>query len=295
MRPTALIPALCCVVALVLSFLCLFAGHKKGFMEDYHYLTLNTSRIGQNLVNSTLDLPDNPFTNLINNVTSSFGNEINDATADLAEALGIEDWYSAHLLDYCYGDYTPAALANATVKQDDIHKNISGCSNRTAAFAFNPTTIIENALNESGVDVSLQDLNWPDDIQRGIDALRILTKTMFILYCIAIGFIGVSLLAALPAVFASGRLAACLNILVATLAFIAIGLASALSTAVIVKGADVINKYGQEVGVEAHKGSKFMAITWAATAAMFVALVLWCVETCIGHRRRRGTYVAKHG
>lgn len=41
MRPTAIIPALCCAVALVLSFLCLFAGHKKDFMEDYHLLTVS--------------------------------------------------------------------------------------------------------------------------------------------------------------------------------------------------------------------------------------------------------------
>jgi hypothetical protein len=40
MRPTALIPALCCIAALVLSFLCLFAGSKKNFMEDYHILTV---------------------------------------------------------------------------------------------------------------------------------------------------------------------------------------------------------------------------------------------------------------
>jgi hypothetical protein len=44
MRPTALIPAVCCTVALILSFLCLFAGHKQSFMEDYHLLTVTTPR-----------------------------------------------------------------------------------------------------------------------------------------------------------------------------------------------------------------------------------------------------------
>jgi hypothetical protein len=200
-----------------------------------------------------------------------------------------------HLLDYCYGDYTPGPVANATVSQSDIHKNISGCSNRTAMFTFNPTAILEQALNDSGVDVTLGDLNWPDDIQRGIDGLRVLTKTMFVLYCIAIGLIFLALLAALPALFAVGRLAACLNVMLASLAFLAIGLASALVTAVIVKGADVINKYGREIGVEAHKGGKFMALTWAATGVMFVALIAWCFETCIGHRRRKDTYTPKHG
>jgi hypothetical protein len=40
MRLTALIPMVCCAAALILSFLCLFAGHKEAFMEDYHLMTV---------------------------------------------------------------------------------------------------------------------------------------------------------------------------------------------------------------------------------------------------------------
>jgi hypothetical protein len=40
MRLTALFPLACAVVALVLSMLCLFAGHKPGFMEDYAIVTV---------------------------------------------------------------------------------------------------------------------------------------------------------------------------------------------------------------------------------------------------------------
>jgi hypothetical protein len=35
MRFPVLIPVLCYIVATVLAFLCLFAGHEEGFMEDY--------------------------------------------------------------------------------------------------------------------------------------------------------------------------------------------------------------------------------------------------------------------
>jgi general stress protein CsbA len=35
MRLPVIFPLLCYVVALVLAFLLLFAGHKQGFMEDY--------------------------------------------------------------------------------------------------------------------------------------------------------------------------------------------------------------------------------------------------------------------
>lgn len=205
-----------------------------------------------------------------------------------------QDFYSAHLLDYCYGQYTPSETPNATLSLSDISKNVTGCSNRTAMFWFNPTAILEDALNSSGVDVTLSDLEWPEDIQRGLDALRIVSVTAFVLYCIAIGLIFLSFVAALLAVFMSGRLSACVNLLLGILAFLAIGLASALVTAVIEKGGDVINEHGNKIGVSAVKGKKFLVITWVSAGLAFVAMVMWIGELCVG-RRRKGTYVAKHG
>jgi hypothetical protein len=39
----------------------------------------------------------------------------------------------------------------------------------------------------------------------------------------------------------------------------------------------VINKYGGDIGVSADRGNKFLALTWAATAAMFIAVIVWIV------------------
>lgn len=294
MRPTALIPALCCTAALILSFLCLFAGHKKSFMEDYHLITLNTSAIGETLLNGNSQ-SSNPITNLLNDIPDEISSGINDRIGEVAERLGIEDFYSAHMLNYCYGQYTPAEAANATVRESDIHKNVTGCSKSQAMYKFDPTRIIEDALNKTtGTEVTLDDLNWPQDIQNGIRALNALMAAMFVLYVIAICLIFVALLAALFAVITSGRLSACLNFVIATLAFLAIGLASALVTAVMVKGTSIINKYGNDVGVVAVYGGKFLALTWAATALMLVALLAWIVEFCIGRRAKKQSY-SKHG
>lgn len=46
MRFAALVPVLLCSAALVLSFLCLFAGSKKGFMEDYALVTVSLPPAG---------------------------------------------------------------------------------------------------------------------------------------------------------------------------------------------------------------------------------------------------------
>ena len=294
MRLTALLPVLCCTAALILSFLCLFAGSKKDFLEDYHILTLNTSRIGESVVD-TLSTSSGPLSTVFNLIPDSLQDDVSEVAGAVTEELGIEDFYSAHLLDYCFGQYTPAEAPNATVSLSDIDKNVTGCSNRTAMFWFNPEEILEQALNRTGLGVTLDDIKWPDDIQRGLDALRVVGITSFVLYCISIALIFLALIAAVPAIFASGRLAACLNLMVSILAFLAIGLASALVTAVAVKGSSIINQYGNDVGVEAKRGNKFLALTWACTALVFVALVAWCVEICCGHRKKRGSYVAKHG
>jgi hypothetical protein len=41
MRLSALIPAVLSAAALILAFLCLFAGSKQGFMEDYAIVTVS--------------------------------------------------------------------------------------------------------------------------------------------------------------------------------------------------------------------------------------------------------------
>jgi hypothetical protein len=122
-------------------------------------------------------------------------------------------------------------------------------------------------------------------------------NAMFILYVLAIAFIFLALLGAVAALFmAGGRLSACVNFLLAVLALLAVGIASALVTAVIIKAVGIINEHGEGVGIEANKGGKFLALTWAATGLMFLVVCAWVVEFCMGRRRRqREVRYAKHG
>lgn len=265
-------------------------------MEDYHLVTLNTSMIGETLLNDTRSTDtSNPLTNLLNEIPNVISSTINDAIGEVTAKLGIEDFYSAHMLNYCEGQYTPAETANATVKQSDIHKNVTECSANKAMYKFDPTAIIQEALNKTGLDVTLDDIDWPSDISKGIKTLNALMAAMFVLYCIAIALIFVALLAAVAAVLMSGRLSACVNFLLATLAFLAIGLASALVTAVVVKAAHIVNDKGKDIGLVASWGGKFLALTWAATALMLIVVLMWVGEFCVGRRHNKQPSYAKHG
>ncbi|KAH7124083.1 actin cortical patch SUR7/pH-response regulator pali [Dendryphion nanum] len=296
MRLLALLPLLTSTAALILTFLCLFAGSKPTLLQDYHLLTLNTSRLGYNLLNTTASTnTSNPFRNLWNDFRNNVNEEVNERIGDTAERLGIDDFYSLHMMNFCWGNYTPAPVGNATLKQSDIDKEVEKCSNRTAMFTWNPTATLEQKLNDTGLGITLEDLKWPDEIDTGITALQTLQKATFILYCLAIALIFVSLVAGLVAFFMSGRLSACVNVLLAVMAFVALGIASALVTAVIVRAAKEINKFTDDIGIEAHRGGKFLALTWAATGLVFVGMVVWCVEGCMGRRKREPKYVPKHG
>lgn len=124
-------------------------------------------------------------------------------------------------MTYCEGYYTPGPTANATLDKSDISKNVTKCSNRTAMYNFDPQAILQRELDESGTGIDLSDLDWPEDIQDGIDALRVSAKATFVLYCVAIGFIGVALiLVSLPG-------ACCIPRIPSPRAFLLEGLATA--------------------------------------------------------------------
>ncbi|KAK5706582.1 hypothetical protein LTR97_001572 [Elasticomyces elasticus] len=288
MRFLALVPVLLSAAALVLTLLCLFAGSKQGFMEEYAIVTLNTSRIGASLLNTTSSGSSNPIISYIDNVTNSIESEINDGLASFARDLGLHDFYSAHLLDFCEGYYTPGPVPNSTLPRSQIHQNVTSCSNRTAMYTFNPRETLQKELNASGhSNINLTDLDWPSDVDKGLHALIIAQKATFVLYCIAAALIGFAMLLALISIFMEGRLSAFINVLVDWLAFLAIGLASAIATAVAVKASDVINKYGDKIGVHANKGTKFLTLTWVATAVMLVASMVWCFDCIAGRRNKR--------
>lgn len=177
----------------------------------------------------------------------------------------------------------------------DARKNITKCSNRTALYNFNPQKILQQELDASNTGIDLSDLNWPSDISTGLNALRIAAKATFVLYCIAIGFIGIAILAAVASIFLAGRLSAILNVIADWMAFVTLGIASAIATAVAVKGARTINKYGGEVGVSADRGNKFLVITWVATGLLLLSSVVWCVLAVMGRRRYKAGTVPKYG
>ncbi|KAG9936736.1 hypothetical protein KCV05_g1338, partial [Aureobasidium melanogenum] len=146
LRPTASIPVIFGLAAFVLTMLCIFAGSKSDFMQDYSIVTLNTSRIGTNIFNATTgssDSDSNIFESIWDNLPSSIDSSLNSDIKSLAQELGVHDFYSAHLLNYCEGYYTPSSIPNTTATKPSIRQNVTYCSTRTSFFHLDPTTAFQ--------------------------------------------------------------------------------------------------------------------------------------------------------
>ncbi|KAL3428457.1 SUR7 protein [Phlyctema vagabunda] len=304
MRFSALLPLLFAIAAFILSMLCLFAGHKEGFMEDYDIIRLNTSRLGyaqaEATATSSAGAAATSFSSSLgawidgieDDITDSIDGAIDDAQdaiADkLAEELGIEEWYSLHLMDMCQGMFRP----NATAKNSKL--NVTDCSNRTAMYHFDIESVLNEQLSLGPLDVSLSDLGWSDDIQDGINALNTAMSATFVLYAIGIAAAGVSVITALLAFFMHGsRLISIGNWGLAFISFLSLLVSSVIVTVFQNKAASVIRRYGNDIGIFADKGTKFLILTWVATACMFIASIAWIFEFCAGRSKRNRDYTEK--
>lgn len=107
-----------------------------------------------------------------------------------ATELGLRDFYSVYVLAYCEGYF------------ENGSRNVTFCSERSAAFAFNPSNVLESELNP-GFNVS--DIDWPDTITDDFLVMETTTKAMSVLYIIGAGATGITLLMQVLLTQAGGR------------------------------------------------------------------------------------------
>jgi hypothetical protein len=142
--------------------------------------------------------------------------------------------------------------------------------------------------------LNISDIAWPSAIQDGINALNTAVDATFILYCLGIGLAGIAIIFSTVAFFLHGsRLVSFVNWAISFLAFLCLAIASIITTVLIVKMANEINQYGNDIGVFAYKGGKFLALTWSATAVMLLATLAWVAEMCVGRRQNKREFTEK--
>lgn len=101
------------VAAFALSLLSLLAGFKKGFMEDYNIMTLNTSALGEDAIraiaNGSISSPTLGALGIGSSAASSLLKSMSgDIAGNLANQLGIGEFYTIHAMDFCQGNFDPS-------------------------------------------------------------------------------------------------------------------------------------------------------------------------------------------
>ena len=258
-------------------------------LQAKSYSQLNTSRIAQNLVQNNSSSSSNPIINFLHNnpLTQDIENEASKLFSSIAKDLGIADFYSAYILDHCEGTYVPGPVPNATLPRSKIKTNVTSCSNHTSFSTFDPIQAIQATLDKSKTGITLAELDFPQDLEKGITALRDAFHTIFILYCLAIGLSFLTLLFSMflatpPGARLRRFVAAGLQILLIVLTTLCLAIASVVATIVTVKGTNTINKYGNRIGVSGNRGNGFLALTWAATGCMVLACLICLIPLCFG-------------
>ncbi|KAM7188455.1 Actin cortical patch SUR7/pH-response regulator PalI [Naviculisporaceae sp. PSN 640] len=300
------IPILASLASFILVLLALLAGSKPGHMEDYDILTFNTSALGKNLLSNMLDDDDEPTPtqpaeddSICDDLPSFLGkpcgsvtsaaaslqseiidkiDDINNEIADrLADRLGIHEFYSLHVLTICDGEFEPNATA------PEAGKNVTSCKNGLDG-GYNISSTLDKELTAGPFHITLRDLGMSDKLQGVIDDLNTVTKAIAILFIVTTALVGLSLLTSLLAIFLiPGRrenAARITNLVISTLAALLLLVTSILVTVATSKAVEKVNDMGEDIGLSARRGTKYLAITWAATGVFLLfAFGFWAVQT----------------
>ncbi|QDS75844.1 hypothetical protein FKW77_001354 [Venturia effusa] len=272
-----LLPALISFIAWILTFVLLFAGYGPGGLDQYPILTLNTSRIGDNLLTNlqSATKPQDPLSSLINNLTQPLTGAaqpaINNATNALTAKIGIQDFYAFYVLDYCEGKYVPSPTA------PNAKKEITKCSNRNEFYQFDPVKALQKSLNESGLPVSLDQLGIGEGVREGFKLIKTAFTAVMVLFVLAILSTFGTLIVSGIWCTAWGEDRRSVIIAEAVLSGLAFGLlfiASLVGTVISIKGSGVINSLGKTISLSADKGERVLGVAWTATVLALLVVLM---------------------
>ncbi|ORY63062.1 actin cortical patch SUR7/pH-response regulator pali [Pseudomassariella vexata] len=279
----------------VLAMVSMFAGSHPGRMEEYHVIAINMSNFGHDLVPTATSGGSNPtstseggigaiFSSVVASAESAIGDALDDIADELSTELGISQWYSLHIMNACEGTYAP----NAT--SPGAWYNVTNCTAQEAGYQFNLTEVLDHELQVGPLKLNLNQLGFPEDIQDFIDYLNSFLLAIFVFYVLGSALAGLSFLLCIVELTLRNQstLIRISGIITAGLSALTLGVGSAITTAVAKKGESEINEKGDDVGISANAGGKFMIISWVSFGAMFVAFIVWLLSFCMGRKKTRG-------
>lgn len=296
-HPSTFVPIIASIVAFVLVLLALIAGSSSGFIESYDIITFNTSLLGQNLITQQFsgDKSGSSADGLCeklgflseackdaagavgdakDDVLNTLGDIGNDIADQLAEKLGIHEFYSLHARTVCEGEYSP----NPTAKGAD--RSVVKCI-KTFPNGFNVSDILDKELRVGPFQLTLEDIGFDDEVQSAFDTLNRVIKAFAIILIVDVALTGLSMLASLLAIFflnSKERPTLVINAILSSIAFFLVLVTGILATAGSRIAASKANKYGEDIGLSAKEGTNYTILIWVAVGLSLITFVGWVFQ-----------------
>lgn len=255
------------------SLICILIVGLAGVTNKGLYMfeaeTKNLSISNTDLINlATADLKD---------FTSAADGAISDATVNITAAdLGLADYYTVALWNYCY---TTGSTTTCTKAAFDWASNATN------------TTELNTLASQTGVKVTV-----PKAIETALKTFSLIAKWTEIVYIIAAIATACALLVGLFAI--CSKIGSCCTFLINGIATVAIIAASVLSTVMSSTVVATLEAASKPFGVKASFNTSFLVITWLAAAFSLAAGLFWAFSICCcsaGSSERRDKRRSKAG
>lgn len=223
---------------------------------------------------------------IVRDVFDSATEDVLDPIASsITEAFHLNDFYSAHLLNYCEGSFAHDPDADGSASGSQVPRKVTACSSLNASNVFDPLAVLEEQIK--GVGKGLRAFDWPYEVTTGLTALKKAQHATVALYLVAVASMLFSLVVILGSciVFQSKLL----TVVVLTLESIstaALGLATILVTLTTMKSTELVNSLGGDIGLHATIGAKFLGLSWAAWSSILIATTLLLLSIRCGKALR---------
>ncbi|KAK5137716.1 hypothetical protein LTR08_007287 [Meristemomyces frigidus] len=304
-RLLAILPVLIMGIAVILSILCVYAGHTPGMMDDYAIFTLNTSRIGQNLceeldtkissvhfkraeplmVPTITAVPTTMITMAPRGIASDVTSLAGHASSAIHSAESVVHSKATSVESAAASRATSALGAVQTNVIKAVNKAYNGLIADLELKDFYAVHMMATCSGEyryhNGTNVTVgssppSSNNTHEHVDScskhsDIDPMSLVR----IIYWIGIVHIVVAFVLGVTGILVTSRKMALINIFGTLPAFCFLGLASAITHGISVGGARFISFVGADVGIAGYTGYKFLALTWTTTVLLLINLCLW--------------------
>lgn len=169
---------------------------------------------------------------------------------------------------------------------------------------INVTKMLDHDLGVGPFTVNLADLGLVKDIQSGINTISKFAAVPVVIYFFAVAFIALSMAGSIAAIFLiqrtqhdsdslnpyhkrpfdiSTKLIILVNLGLASSAVLALLIGNLIMTVAGKKVVEAVTEHASKFGLDAYRGTKFLATTWAAFALMLLVAIWWVIEFVVLH------------